>query len=101
MRPGIAAAVLVGLAAAARGQAAVQPPGDSQVTRANSPAPDGVRLPPSAAFIYRYVKLQMPGELNWQAIPWMVDLPEAIRAARAERRPLLLFGSGDDPLERC
>jgi hypothetical protein len=30
-----------------------------------------------------------------------VDLNEAVRVARAEKRPLLLWTSGDDPLDRC
>jgi hypothetical protein len=31
----------------------------------------------------------------------MLDLSEAIRIAGAERRPVLIWVSGDDPLERC
>ena len=42
-----------------------------------------------------------PGEYKWQQIPWIVDLGEGIRLAREEKRPLLLWVSGDDPLERC
>lgn len=42
-----------------------------------------------------------PGEYKWQQIPWLVDLGEGIRLAREEKRPLLLWVSGDDPLERC
>jgi hypothetical protein len=42
-----------------------------------------------------------PRELRWQAIPWIVDLNEGWRTAQAERRPLFLWASGDDPLERC
>ena len=51
--------------------------------------------------MYKYVKRRLPGELKWQQIPWLVDLPEAIRQAKAESRPILLWVSGDDPLERC
>ena len=40
-------------------------------------------------------------ELLWQQIPWVLDLNEGIRLAREEKRPLLLWVSGDDPLERC
>jgi hypothetical protein len=40
-------------------------------------------------------------ELKWRQIPWLNDLAEAIRQARQEKRPLLLWVSGDDPLERC
>ena len=41
------------------------------------------------------------GEYKWQQIPWVLDLNEGIRLAREEKRPLLLWVSGDDPLERC
>jgi len=41
------------------------------------------------------------GEYKWQQIPWILDLSEGIRLAREEKRPLLLWVSGDDPLERC
>jgi hypothetical protein len=58
-------------------------------------------LPVDAARMYALVKTPHPGELKWQQIPWLTDLQEAIRQARAERRPLLLFVSGDDPLEKC
>lgn len=40
-------------------------------------------------------------ELLWKQIPWMVDLEAAVTQARVEKRPLLLWVSGDDPLERC
>jgi hypothetical protein len=42
-----------------------------------------------------------PGEYKWRQIPWTLDLAEGIRLAAAERRPLLMWVSGDDPLERC
>jgi hypothetical protein len=42
-----------------------------------------------------------PQELKWRQIPWVLDLAEAARAARAENRPLFLWVTGDDPLERC
>ena len=41
------------------------------------------------------------GEYKWQQIPWILDLGDGIRMAREEKRPLLLWVSGDDPLERC
>ncbi len=41
------------------------------------------------------------GEYKWQSIPWLLDLGEGVRTAREERRPVLLWVSGDDPLERC
>src|SRR5262249_5093609 len=42
-----------------------------------------------------------PEELRWQQIPWVTDLAEGQRLARAEQRPIFLWVTGDDPLERC
>ena len=43
-----------------------------------------------------------PQPTRWRdAIPWVLDLEEGIRLAKQEKRPLLLWTSGDDPLERC
>ena len=40
-------------------------------------------------------------ELRWQRIPWLLDLAEGERLARQEDRPIFLWVTGDDPLERC
>jgi hypothetical protein len=40
-------------------------------------------------------------ELKWQRIPWLTDLGQGQRVAQGERRPILLWVTGDDPLERC
>jgi hypothetical protein len=69
------------------------------VPTARNPGMD--RLPADAARMYRFVTTPQPGELKWQQIPWLTDLPEGIRQAKAEKRPLVLFVSGDDPLEKC
>lgn len=42
-----------------------------------------------------------PEELRWQQIPWVMDLTEGQRLAKAEGRPIFLWVTGDDPLERC
>ncbi|MBI1915459.1 MAG: hypothetical protein HYS12_12090 [Planctomycetes bacterium] len=42
-----------------------------------------------------------PAELRWQQVPWLTDLAEGQRLAQAERRPIFLWVTGDDPLERC
>ena len=63
--------------------------------------PGADHLPAEAARMYGFVKTPHPGELKWQQVPWLTDLGEAVRQARAERRPLLLFVSGDEPLEKC
>jgi hypothetical protein len=39
--------------------------------------------------------------LRWREIPWYTDAVEGIKAARSEKRPLLLWVTGDDPLGRC
>ncbi len=62
---------------------------------------DVARLPAAAARLYADTTL-FPRPTKWRdAIPWLLDLPEAIRLAKKEKRPLLLWTSGDDPLERC
>jgi hypothetical protein len=58
------------------------------------------RLPAAAADLYRDTTL-FPRQAKWRRIPWMLDLNEGIRLAKEEKRPLLLWTSGDDPLERC
>jgi hypothetical protein len=40
-------------------------------------------------------------ELTWERIPWTFDLMDAQRMAKAENRPIFLWATGDDPLERC
>ncbi len=62
---------------------------------------DVARLPAPAAQLYQETTL-FPQPTKWRdGIPWGLDLPQAVRLARQERRPLLLWVSGDDPLERC
>jgi hypothetical protein len=67
---------------------------------AESPTRDVSRLPRPAAELYRDTTL-FPREPKWQRIPWLLDLGEGIRLAKEEKRPLLIWSSGDDPLERC
>jgi hypothetical protein len=58
-------------------------------------------LPASAARLHADTTL-FPRPTRWRdGIPWLLDLEEGIRRARAEKRPLVLWVSGDDPLERC
>jgi hypothetical protein len=40
-------------------------------------------------------------ELAWLQIPWVLDLKAAQETAKAEGRPIFLWATGDDPLERC
>jgi hypothetical protein len=90
MRAGIRLVVILGLAA-------VTSRADSLPTLARS---DVSRLPRAIAELYRETKL-FPREPRWQRIPWLLDLNEGIRLAKEEKRPLLIWTSGDDPLERC
>ena len=62
--------------------------------------PDVPRLPPEAAQLYAETTL-FPRPTKWLEVPWLLDLNEGIRVARAENRPVLIWVSGDDPLERC
>jgi hypothetical protein len=39
--------------------------------------------------------------LRWRDIPWYTDANEGIKVAREEKRPVLLWVTGDDPLGRC
>jgi hypothetical protein len=41
------------------------------------------------------------GGLKYREIPWHTSLADAIKEARAEKRPIFLWFSGDPPLERC
>ncbi len=62
---------------------------------------DVARLPAPAARLYEETTL-FPRPTKWRdAIPWLLDLEEGIRLAKQEKRPLLIWSSGDDPLERC
>src|SRR5262245_40513675 len=61
---------------------------------------DVSRLPADAAKQYAYLKLGTQ-DIKWKQIPWVLDLAEGLRLAKEEKRPLLLWVSGDDPLERC
>jgi hypothetical protein len=42
-----------------------------------------------------------PNELKWRNIPWVLDLGKGQQLAQQERRPIFLWVTGDDPLERC
>ena len=58
---------------------------------------------PSAEALARRATLIKPAasELRWQRIPWLIDLAQGQKRAQAEGRPILLWVTGDDPLERC
>jgi hypothetical protein len=53
--------------------------------------------------LYRMAKLVRLDEsvMRWREIPWYTDAIAGLKAARTEKRPVLLFVTGDDPLGRC
>lgn len=79
---------------------ALTPPNLSADSRPSGPSPDLDALPPNAQQIYKDTTL-FPRQAKWLGIPWLNDLNKGIQAAKDEKRPLLLWVSGDDPLERC
>ena len=44
---------------------------------------------------------QDEAQLRWRDIPWYTDAALGIKTARAEKRPVLLWVTGDNPLGRC
>lgn len=40
-------------------------------------------------------------EQLWKEIPWMTSVVEAQKVAQTEKRPVLMWISDDDPLDRC
>lgn len=63
-------------------------------------ADDVDRLPPWHAKAHALIQ-PTDAELQWKRIPWVTDLAEAVKLAKQEKRPLLVWTAGDDPLERC
>ena len=62
--------------------------------------PDVALLPRGWAPLYDETTL-FPRSTAWREIPWLIDLGDAIAAGKKENRPILIWVSGDDPLERC
>ncbi len=58
--------------------------------------------PRSDELVRRAVAIKpSPSELKWQQIPWVTNLTEGLHLAQEEQRPIFLWVTGDDPLERC
>jgi hypothetical protein len=68
---------------------------------AGAAAQDGLRSFAETLRARAAVVKQTPAQLRWQEIPWLTDLSEGLRLARQEKRPLLLWTTGDEPLGRC
>jgi hypothetical protein len=50
----------------------------------------------------RIESINLPeSQRKWERIPWVTDLSEGRRLALQENRPIFLWVTGDDPLERC
>jgi len=56
--------------------------------------------PPYVLKRFEYLKTP-PKYLQWQKIPWVTDLSDGVELAMKENRPMLLWGSDDNPLDRC
>ena len=69
-------------------------------TKPVSAKEDVSRLPAAAAQLYAGTTL-FPREMKYRQIPWLLDLDQAVRLAKQEKRPVVIWTSGDDPLERC
>jgi hypothetical protein len=97
-------ALLIVLSSAGVSSASGQSAGDLEDKRSLPPRHDADRAPArlsdEARRIYDYVK-PAPHEDGWRRIPWLTDVLEAISQARAEKRPILLFVSDGEPLDRC
>jgi hypothetical protein len=63
-------------------------------------AQDWALLPGNALLRYHSCKPSR-AELKWQRVPWLMDLVAARKQARAEKRPLLVWVSIYEPMERC
>ena len=63
-------------------------------------AADLDRLAPTDRRYYEAIK-PIESEVRWRQIPWMQDLSAAVEQAKKEKRPVLIWVSGDEPLERC
>ena len=75
--------------------------GSLAFAQAQAPRPTLQQLEARAAAL-----LPTKDQLRYQEIPWVHDLAEAQRIARAERRPIFLWGYGgrarpDNGLEGC
>ncbi len=64
-------------------------------------------VPEHAALLKKAAAIRPPAaDFAWQQIPWHTDDAEALKEARAEQRPLLVWLAGGrdrdgSPLERC
>ncbi len=64
-------------------------------------------VPESEALLKKAAAIRPPAaDFTWQQIPWHIDAAAALKEAKAENRPLLVWLAGGrdrdgSPLERC
>jgi hypothetical protein len=65
--------------------------------------PAATALPPDLERLEGWAAAIRPraSEVKWERIPWRTDLQAAIKIAIREKRPIVVWASGDAPLERC
>jgi hypothetical protein len=67
-------------------------------------ASKGALTTATLAELHRLIRPQ-PGEFRWDAIPWYASVWHARKAAAAQDKPILVFGTGgagfNDPLGNC
>jgi hypothetical protein len=61
---------------------------------------DRARMPGELAALYDNLKPR-PNEVRWKDIPWLNDIGDGIKVAKDEKRPLFIYVSTDEPLDRC
>ena len=64
-------------------------------------AQEPTRLTPDQLEMRAALLRPAPGDLKWRQIPWLTSAAEAQQLARKEQRPIFLWGSDGDPLDRC
>jgi hypothetical protein len=68
------------------------------------PSSKDALTPATMPVLHQLIRLQ-PGEFKWDAVPWYASIWHACKAAAAEDKPILVFGTGgagfNDPLGNC
>jgi hypothetical protein len=77
------------------------PPGVSRTEEKGRPTAPGQNAVWSQLMERAAVVKPTAKELAWLTIPWVLDLKTAQTTAKSEGRPIFLWVTGDDPLERC
>ena len=74
------------------------------LVQADGPPSKQALAPASMEGLHTLIRLQ-PGEYRWDEVPWYASIWHARKAAAAEDKPILVFGTGgagfNDPLGNC